>query len=73
LVKAPLGIRPHDNGVIKNEDKSDVKHPIELTAAGYNSILSKLNLIFSISTACFPLIMLVMVMVIGRIGTGTTA
>ena len=37
VVEAPLGIKPYYNDVIKNEDKSDYKRPMELSSAEYNS------------------------------------
>jgi hypothetical protein len=47
-VEAPLRIRPYYNDIIKNEDKSDFKRPMELTAAEYTTILPKLNWNFSV-------------------------
>jgi hypothetical protein len=47
-VEAPLHIRPYYNDFIKNEDKSDFKRLMELTAAEYITILPKLNRNFSV-------------------------
>jgi hypothetical protein len=47
-VEAPLRIMPYYNDIIKNEDKSDFKGQMELTAAEYTSILPKLNWNFSV-------------------------
>jgi hypothetical protein len=50
-----LCIRPYYNDIIKNEDKSDFKHPMELTAAEYNSILPMLNWNFSVKYSLFSI------------------
>jgi hypothetical protein len=47
-VQAPLCIRPYYNNIIKNENKSDFKRPMELTAAEYTTILPKLYWNFSV-------------------------
>jgi len=33
VVEAPLGVKPYYNDMIKNEDRSDYKRPMELSAA----------------------------------------
>jgi len=48
VVEAPLGVKPYYNDMIKNEDRSDYKRPMELSAAEYSSIIPKLNWNFSV-------------------------
>ena len=40
-VEPPLMVKPFYNKMVKNEDKSDFKKPLEMTTAEYNSVTPK--------------------------------
>jgi hypothetical protein len=42
-VEAPLLVKPYYNDVVKNEDKTDFKRPLEMSVTEYNSVAAKLN------------------------------
>jgi len=53
VIKAPLSMKPFYDEVLKNEDKTDYKKPLELLLDEYQAVVPKTNWNFNVKYSLF--------------------